>query len=128
MEMSITRIHINERTQWKRSSIIKIQTLKISDSQCELDIYHNMFTSKSTGRPYMKGHHIIPMSKQRESDKSLDVYANIVCVCPVCHRLLHYGVESQKSALLRQNYHVRARRLTASGINISKEDFIKLTI
>ncbi len=25
---------------------------------------------------------------------SLDVYANIICLCPICHRLLHYGLKA----------------------------------
>ena len=108
---------------WKRSSIIKIQSIESAGFQCEVNPAHTTFTSKSTGYPYMEGHHALPMRYQNKFSNSLDVYANIVCLCPTCHRLLHYGVESEKLNVINQIYFDRADRLAASGIRISNEDF-----
>lgn len=59
---------------------------------------------------------------------SLDVYANLICLCPICHRLLHYGREDEKRVLLNQIYTDRASRLVNSGIKLSKNDFIEMVL
>ncbi len=56
------------------------------------------------------------------------MYANVVCLCPICHRLLHYGVKSEKENVVNKIYFERADRLSASGIEISKKDFMKLVV
>lgn len=71
----------------------------------------------------MEGHHLIPMKKQSEFDVSLDVYANIICLCPICHRLLHYGITSEKEYLADKLFENRQTRLIHSGIDISRNDF-----
>lgn len=108
---------------WKRSSIIKMQTIESAGYQCEIDSGHMTFTAKSTGHPYMEGHHAVPMKFQSKFSRSLDVYANVICLCPICHRLLHYGIEVEKRNVIDKIYYDRADRLAASGIQISKDDF-----
>jgi len=76
----------------------------------------------------MEGNHAVSMKYQDKFDHSLDVYANVVCLCPICHRLLHYGVETEKNTVLDKIYYERADRLDASGIRIGKDDFKKLVI
>ena len=112
---------------WGRSSIIKIQSIETADYKCEVNPEHNTFTSESTGHPYMEGHHLLMMKYQEKFDSSL-VYANIVCRCPICHRLLHYGVKAEKENLLNRIYYVRADRLAASGLRIGKDDFDRLVV
>lgn len=68
------------------------------------------------------------MNMQDKFDKSIDVYANVVCLCPICHRLIHYGLETEKKNLLNQIYETRIDRLVSSGIEISKNDFIDLAM
>ena len=93
---------------------------------CEMDQNHTTFTSAATGQQYMEGHHAIPIKCQNEFKVSLDVYANIVCLCPICHRLLHYGMDSEKRIVLYKVYNGRADRLAKSGIKLSKEEFVKV--
>ena len=113
---------------WRRSSIIKMQSIEAAGYRCEIDGMHETFTAKSTGRPYMEGHHALSMKYQNKFSKSLDVYANIICLCPICHRLLHYGIAVEKETVLDKIYFDRSKRLTACGIKISKEDFKKLAM
>lgn len=128
MEIQIPEKKLNNIDLWKRSSIIKIQSIESAGYQCEVDPRHNTFTAKSTGHPYMEGHHALPMKYQNKFSKSLDIYANVVCLCPICHRLLHYGIESEKQQILNKIYYDREERLAVSGIKISKSDFNRLTI
>ena len=76
----------------------------------------------------MEGHHILPMNQQEKFENSLDVYANIICLCPICHRLMHYGVDNEKTALLDRIYFDRAERLAVSGLQIDKNDFKRLVM
>lgn len=110
---------------WSRSSIIKVQAIESAGYQCEINPAHITFTAKSTNHPYMEGHHALPMKFQDEFTNSLDVYANVVCLCPVCHRLLHYGIEREKKNVVDKLYYDRADRLATSGIRIGKADFEK---
>ncbi|MCC8140121.1 MAG: hypothetical protein LIO67_07485 [Lachnospiraceae bacterium] len=76
----------------------------------------------------MEGHHALPMKYQDKFSRSLDVYANIICLCPVCHRLLHYGISSEKEKVVEKIYYDRSERLAVSGIKISKSEFESLTL
>lgn len=114
--------------EWKRSSIIKIQSLEAAGYQCEVNPRHVTFIAKATGNQYMEGHHAIPMQYQEKFIHSIDVYANVVCLCPVCHRLLHYGEDEPKKMVVSQIYESRKDRLATSGIRISRDDFIQLVI
>lgn len=110
---------------WKRSSIIKQQSIKSAQYLREIDQNHKTFIAKNTGKQYMEGHHEIPINKQEDFDVSLYVYANIICLCPICHRLLHYGEDCDKDNLLNKIYYGRANRLASSEIRLSKEEFVK---
>ena len=128
MEVPVSEPVVRESVSWGRSSIIKNQVLKSANYECEIDTRHKTFEAKSSGQQYMEGHHMIPMKKQLAFNTSLDVYANVVCLCPVCHRLLHYGTDSKKKELLLQMYATRVDRLSNSGIKISKNEFVEMAI
>lgn len=108
---------------WKRSSIIKTQAIESADYQCELNSEHWTFTSKRTGHQFMEGHHVLPMKYQDKFANSLDVYANVICLCPICHRLLHYGIEAEKQEAINKIYCERSERLATCGIKVSRDDF-----
>jgi len=128
MKMSVGKKEIIQREEWKRSAIIKVQTLKAAKYMCEIDARHKTFISKVTNENYMEGHHIIPMNMQDSFDVSLDVYANVVCLCPICHRFLHYGIDEEKKKVLNQLYEMRKDRLDVCGIRICKSDFVNMGI
>lgn len=128
IELPVPDKKMREVMERSRSSIIKIQSIEAAGYRCEFDSSHTTFTAKSTGHPYMEGHHALPMKYQDKFSHSLDVYANVVCFCPICHRLIHYGVDSEKQAVIDKMYHDRADRLASCGIIISKNDFAKLCV
>lgn len=111
--------------KYVRNSIVKNQVIESKGYCCEMDASHITFITKGTGNPYMEGHHAIPMKLQDNFEYSIDIYANIVCVCPICHRLLHYGRDDDKKILLNKIYDDRAERLANSGIFLSKEEFVE---
>lgn len=111
-----------------RSSIIKMQSIESAAYTCELFPEHKSFVAKNTEKPYMEGHHALPLSLQPRFRYSLDIYANIICLCPICHKMMHYGLDSEKSKAIDKIYYDRADRLANSGIVLSKDDFKKMVI
>lgn len=111
-----------------RSTIIKHQVIEAAGYICELDNSHKTFIAASTNHQYMEGHHAIPMSAQDKFENSLDVYANIISLCPICHRLLHYGVCEEKTEMLKKIYYLRATRLYNSGLKINQEEFMNFSL
>lgn len=125
-EMFPTEVQIRATKLRKRSSIIKIQCIEAAGYKCEVNSEHITFIAKSTGKPYMEGHHALPMKLQDRFDRSLDVYGNIVCLCPLCHRLLHYGIPIERERVLNKIYSDRSERLAVSGIKISRAEFVNI--
>lgn len=117
-----------ERKVWKRSDIIRTQILEYAGYSCEIDKNHETFIAEKTKKPYMESHHAIPMKLQPQFTKSLDIYANVICLCPICHRRIHYGVKNDKKVMLDTIYAQRANRLANSGIRISKTEFTNLVV
>lgn len=112
---------------YKRSTITKNQVIESVGYVCEINSLHQTFISESTNHPYMEGHHIIPMKRQKLFDNSLDVYANIICLCPICHRQLHFGLREDKITLLNKIYFARSERLHNCGLILSQDYLIDLT-
>lgn len=116
-----------EKTAWKRSNILRLQTLISADYKCEIDNHHETFIAEKTGKPYMESHHAIPMRQQPHFSNSLDVYANLICLCPICHRRIHYGLRAEREDLNQRIYYNRAERLAKSGIYLNLQEFVELS-
>ncbi len=117
-----------EQTIWKRSNILRTQAIQFADNKCEFDSTHSSFIAEKDHKPYMEGHHALPMKLQNRFENSLDIYANIVCLCPLCHKRIHYGLKDDRIELVSKIYDTRISRLSASGICIGKQDFISLAV
>ena len=126
--IEVPQLATRESTVWRRSSIIREQSLEIAQFRCEIDNQHSSFIAASTNHMYMEGHHAIPMHLQPHFTNSLDVYANIICLCPVCHRRIHYGLRDDKVRMMQQIYSTHADRLAQSGIQIGRSDFISVAL
>ena len=112
---------------WNRDRVVVEQVLKADMWQCEIDAAHKTFVARKNDQPYLEGHHLIPLSKQDQFEKSLDVYANIIGLCPNCHRQLHFGKQTEIRDILKPIYTTRADRFHNSGITLSKDEFLALT-
>ena len=119
---------IIEQIVYKRSNILRTQTLYFADYKCEINSEHRTFITEIEKLPYMECHHAIPLSNQPFFKNSLDVYANLVCLCPVCHRMIHYGIIKERTQLIHQIYESRADRLANSGLKLSKDEFTEFAI
>ena len=126
--MPIADTQNNDHDTWKRSAIIRDQVLVAADYKCEIDPSHKTFISSKTHHLYAEGHHIIALNKQGSIPRSLDIYANIICLCPLCHRFLHFGTIQDKQPVVKMLYDQRANRLAQSGIRLSQGEFEHLVL
>ena len=75
----------------------------------------------------MEAHHLLPMSSQKDFlPVNIDREENIVCICPNCHRAIHYGSIDEKKERLSKLYEIRENELRQGGINCSKQELLKL--
>ena len=91
---------VRQTTAQSRDRIMVRQVFQASDFRCEIDTEHTTFISQSFHKQYVEGHHLIPLEVQNSVDTSLDVYANIIALCPTCHRFLHFGLKDEKKKYL----------------------------
>lgn len=99
--------------------------LAAAQYRCEVDPLHPTFTSHAKKRPYIEAHHLVPMALQEQFPKSLDVVANVVGLCPHCHKLLHLGQPQDKKPLLLKLFGERSQRLAKVGIPMDNATLVK---
>lgn len=112
---------VSEKTQReipKRDSHRAAQALQHADYLCEYDPDDRTFLRKN-GKPYTEPHHLIPISKYRDFDYSVDIMENIVSLCSHCHNLLHYGRFEDKVPVLQKLYEDRKDALKTCGIELT---------
>lgn len=107
------------------NDIIVRQSLGAAHRMCEYEISHVSFLTES-GVVYMEGHHLIPVRLQPQFSVGLHVWANVVCLCPLCHRQIHYGTRDARRALFGRLFDGREARLRASGIDQPKEVLMEM--
>ncbi len=93
--------------------------------KCEYDPNHYFFHSRSTNRAYVEAHHLIPMSAYDDFDYGIDVQANVISLCVVCHKKLHHATIEEKLDILRDLYNKRSERLEKCNIKITFENLVK---
>ena len=117
---------IKEHQMQRRDRIIIKQVFESVNYTCEINSSHQTFISQNFQKPYVEGHHVIPISLQENFSYSLDIHANIIALCPTCHRFLHYGLENEKKKKILKVYDNRKERLQDSRIKIGCFEFLEL--
>ena len=118
---------INEGIKkWKRDKSVVDRTIAFSDNKCEYNDQHEYFISNKSGKNYVEGHHLIQMKYQDDFEYSLDVDANVVSLCVICHKILHFGKIEDKVKIINKLYELRKNELALSGLEISLEELIDL--
>lgn len=112
--------------QWSRDTVVAKRALINAKFKCTIDSSHEHFKAKSTGENYVESHHLIPMYYQEKFDNSLDVEANIVSLCVVCHKKLHHAELNEKRDMLHMLFNQRKERLNKCGICISFDKLLEL--
>ena len=113
----------------KKNPSIAKKVLEDCGYICLLDSSHETFIS-SKGHMYMEGHHLIPCtvenSKMFSKISKLDREENIVCICPNCHRAIHYGDGKTKKKLITKLLNTQKLRLDSVGLTITLDKLLSL--
>lgn len=99
----------------------KANAIRKANFLCEISSKHQLFKSRITNQNYLEAHHLIPLKHADLFSFSLDIEANIVAVCPHCHRLLHYGDKEEIKPILEQLFIQRKNLLASKGIHLTLE-------
>ena len=119
------RIDLLSRSAWQRNGGLAAKSRE--KGVCELCGTENTFP-KDDGRQYFEGHHLVPMKCQGLFRVSLDVPANVVCLCPQCHRLMHYGQRAVRKLAAEKLYVARSEALNSAGIAQTKAKFLSAVL
>lgn len=111
---------------YQRAPGVAANALRLANFKCEIDSDHQTFLSNVKGKPYVEAHHLIPFGNQGSYPFSLDVSANIVALCPNCHRRLHHGKIEDKTSDIKSLLSKRKAQLEEKEILISEKNLLKL--
>lgn len=109
------------------------KVLHDSNYSCLHSKSHTTFKSRQ-GYPYMEGHHLIPCTVKNSKEigekynSPIDREENIVCLCPTCHRAVHFGDNTTKIAILTDLFNKQVHKLNSIGITISLSELLKYYI
>ena len=109
---------VNNRNIWRRNPKYASEAISNADYLCEVNNNHKHFISKFSQEYYVEAHHLIPMKYQDHFNWSLDVHANIVSICIVCHKQIHLGLFEERKKILAKIFKSRRDRLIKCGINV----------
>lgn len=99
----------------------KANAIRKANFLCEISNSHPLFKSRTTHQNYVEGHHLIPLKQWDNFLFSLDVEANIVVLCPHCHKMLHHGTKEDIRPLLDLLFQKRKQALADQGIQLTWE-------
>lgn len=121
---------VSGRTVAKKAYISK-QALRDAHYKCMFDEKHKTFLTNK-GVPYMEGHHLIPCTSSNAEyywsnlKRNIDCVENIICLCPTCHRRIHFGSKEERKNIITSLYNKRIQSLLAVGLDISLEELLSL--
>jgi len=114
-----------------KDSKISKSALIAAKFTCTINPAHITFITKHN-IPYMEGHHLIPCTVTNSEyfkerfNKNIDCFENIVCICPNCHREVHYGEWNSKSEKIKIMLKKQQEKLKRVGLMISDEELLNL--
>ena len=98
------------------------EALERDNYKCMLNEIHITFKMKSIGKNYVEAHHLIPLKYYEDFDNSLDVPANIISLCPNCHRMIHLGEKNDISNAIEILYEKQKKSLLQFGLDVSLKE------
>ena len=111
----------------KKNPSVSSRAVAASGFKCAYDPAHHTFL-KANGRQYMEGHHLIPCTAGNSETywkrfgRNIDCVENIVSLCPICHRRIHYGSVAERLAVIEKLYKVQSPKLISVGIDVSLDE------
>ncbi len=100
---------------------LKVTRMELANYNCEMNCNHKTFTCVSGKHQYLECHHIIPLNAQKDFIHiKLDSMFNMIAICPLCHRKVHYAVKEEKEKLFIQMYQKRKNEMLKYGFDFNQ--------
>lgn len=101
---------------FKTQKKYKINSIILHNFLCGCNnISHIYFTSNTTKKNFLEGHHMIPLEYQHqywnEYKINLDCTQNIIPLCPHCHSKIHYATVGEKNEILGEIFYKYKEKL-----------------
>ena len=114
----------NQKPKLKKNSNYRDLILYESDYQCSLCGKKTTFITNANIM-YFEAHHLIPcnFAMQQNFEKKLDTPVNMYCLCPECHRKIHFINDKQVDDLLIKLYNER-KNSYVNNYKLKLEDLI----
>ena len=108
-------------TRPRRDPQIAATSIALAGFKCESECGRALFRSAKSEKNYVEAHHLVPLSAQAQFPYSLDVSANIVALCPHCHKVAHHAHNDVRRPMLAKLLDLRRSRLKSCGIDVQGE-------
>lgn len=121
----------NGRMIFKTQRTFKKESFDIYGYKCACDNEsHLYFKSESTKKPYIEGHHMIPMEYQeqywKDKKRNLDCTINLIPLCPHCHRKIHKAVKMERLEIITEIFNKHKKLLQKIDSDLTLEKFAEL--
>lgn len=113
---------VNNQKVWNRNPRYASEAVADANYLCEFNNQHQHFISKFNQQNYVEAHHLIPMKYQDNFEDSLDIHANIVSICLICHKKLHFGLFEDKKEIINKLFNTRRERLKECRIILNDNE------
>jgi hypothetical protein len=110
-----------EKKVWARSARLANRCIRDAEFRCEAKMDRDKFISKRTKKNYVEVHHLIPLSRQKDFEVTLDSIENLCCLSPIAHRAIHYGRNEDATRVLYKLLEKKRPALLKYGVN---EDYL----
>ncbi len=123
-ELKKDLVEVGGSQHYPRSPSVAKYALELAHYKCELNENHNTFISRVSNSNYVEAHHLVPLRVSEESfiNFDLDVPANIISLCPTCHRMMHNGTVNDINEAIEKLYNKRSGRLKKVGLDITSDE------
>lgn len=117
---------IGSVTRYERKAQVGADAIILANFECQVNENHRFFNSRKTHKNYVEAHHLVPIAYQGIFENGIDIVENIVALCPVCHRCIHYAENSSIIKLVDQLFEKAVPKLSQVGIEIKRKELLEL--
>jgi hypothetical protein len=114
------RVATKERFVPIRSKIKGDYALRLRNYKCQINEEHETFLTPNA-LPYLEKHHLIEMKFYDKFEYNIDDISNIIALCPICHRKIHYGKKEDVSEMVSLLWEQQKELLRKANIYIDLE-------
>lgn len=107
MEQPKPTRHANGRKEYPRDAKVAENAFRRAEYRCENEETHGTFIRRSTQKPYLEPHHLVPLAYTKRLGVNLDREQNVVALCSHCHNQIHYGRYEDIKEILKKLYDKR---------------------